>query len=149
MSICCKKERIAWIDIAKAIAIFFIVLGHQLPSGPLCGYLYSFHVPLFFFLSGLTFNTAKEPKNFFPRKSKKNFDSVFYFFINKHWILYNYELFFQKKRTVSYSMPARNDHRYTFNRTYAVEQSSLVSPLFVCFALCSLYYKQVCFSRQK
>ena len=71
MSICCKKERIAWIDIAKAIAIFFIVLGHQLPSGPLCGYLYSFHVPLFFFLSGLTFNTAKEPKKFFREKAKR------------------------------------------------------------------------------
>jgi acyltransferase len=71
LSICCKKERIAWIDIAKAIAIFFIVLGHQLPSGPLCGYLYSFHVPLFFFLSGLTFNNAKEPKKFFCEKVKR------------------------------------------------------------------------------
>lgn len=67
----CKKERIAWIDNAKAIAIFFIVLGHQLPSGSLCGYLYSFHVPLFFFLSGLTFNASKAPKKFFAEKAKR------------------------------------------------------------------------------
>ena len=138
MSICCKKERIAWIDIAKAIAIFFIVLGHQLPSGPLCGYLYSFHVPLFFFLSGLTFNTAKEPKKFFREKAKRILIPYFIFSSISIGFYIITNCFFKKS---SYSMPARNDHRYTFNRTYAVEQSSLVSPLFVCFALRSLYYK--------
>ncbi len=71
MAECCKKGRIAWIDIAKAIAIFFIVLGHQLPAGSLCGYLYSFHVPLFFFLSGSTFNADKDPKIFFGEKAKR------------------------------------------------------------------------------
>lgn len=66
-----KTQRIAWIDNAKAIAIFFIVLGHILPSGALCGYIFSFHVPLFFFLSGLTFTADKSPKGFFKSKAKR------------------------------------------------------------------------------
>lgn len=66
-----QKSRVAWIDNAKAIAIFFIVLGHQLPSGALCGYLYSFHVPFFFFLSGLTFSADKKAKDFFLNKAKR------------------------------------------------------------------------------
>lgn len=66
-----KTQRIAWIDNAKAIAIFFIVLGHILPSDALCGYIFSFHVPLFFFLSGLTFTADKSPKDFFKSKAKR------------------------------------------------------------------------------
>lgn len=55
-----QKQRISWLDIAKGIGIYFIILGHTLsdPSVPGCGtlheYLYSFHVPFFFILSGLT-----------------------------------------------------------------------------------------------
>lgn len=50
-----QKQRISWLDIAKGIGIYFIILGHTLsdPSVPGCGtlheYLYSFHVPFFSF----------------------------------------------------------------------------------------------------
>ena len=46
-----KSPRIVWIDCAKAIGMFFIVLGHTFPTrfNPL---IYSFSVPLFFFISG-------------------------------------------------------------------------------------------------
>lgn len=66
-----NNKRIAWIDNAKAIAIFFIVLGHRLPSGELCGYLYSFHVPMFFFLSGLTFSADKSPQKYLKEKATR------------------------------------------------------------------------------
>ena len=52
-------KRIEWIDITKALAMFAIVLGHTLRSGPVQTYLITFHVPLFFFLSGLVFSTKK------------------------------------------------------------------------------------------
>ena len=49
------KSRIAWIDIAKAIAIFAMIEGHVVAYG---GYarnlIYSFHMPLFFILTGFT-----------------------------------------------------------------------------------------------
>ena len=48
-----KKERIEWIDVARGIAILLVILGHSLEMGimvRMC--IYSFHVPLFFVLSG-------------------------------------------------------------------------------------------------
>jgi len=48
-------KRIAWIDAAKGIGIFLVVLGHTLPStAKSMAIIYAFHMPLFFFLSGLT-----------------------------------------------------------------------------------------------
>jgi polysaccharide biosynthesis protein PslL len=48
------------IDIAKGIGILFVVLGHNWVAahgkGELFKVIYSFHVPLFFFLSGLVMN---------------------------------------------------------------------------------------------
>ena len=49
-----NKKRLAWLDIAKAFTIFLVVLGHTL-RGSICQRIvYSFHVPTFFFLSGMT-----------------------------------------------------------------------------------------------
>ena len=53
-----RKDRILWLDAAKFIGIFAIVLGHTLRDGSIQHYLYSFHVALFFFLSGITFKTT-------------------------------------------------------------------------------------------
>ena len=45
--------RTAWIDNAKAIAILLVVFGHTAGFGPFAKKIvYSFHMPLFFFLSG-------------------------------------------------------------------------------------------------
>lgn len=49
------EKRIAWIDIMKGILMVTIVLGHVYDTGILRKYLYSFHVPAFFFLSGFCF----------------------------------------------------------------------------------------------
>lgn len=55
------RGRIEIIDIAKCIAIFMVVLGHTASNAELLGdppmlikILYSIHMPLFFFLSGLS-----------------------------------------------------------------------------------------------
>lgn len=50
------KQRIHWIDTCKAAAICAIVLGHVLRGGALQQYVLSFHVPLFFLLSGTVFS---------------------------------------------------------------------------------------------
>ena len=62
-----KTPRIKSIDIAKAIGIFLIVLGHVLTQGILRKFIYAFHVPLFFFLSGLCFSKKNNIK-FFKKK---------------------------------------------------------------------------------
>ena len=50
------KKRIIWIDWAKSLCMFLVVLGHchiQPSMHLLTQIIYSFHIPLFFFISGL------------------------------------------------------------------------------------------------
>ena len=55
------RTRIEWIDIAKGIGIILVIAGHTFSLG--YSYpIYAFHMPLFFFLSGLLFVDKK--KNF-------------------------------------------------------------------------------------
>lgn len=54
-----EKDRIVWIDQLRSIAFFFVILGHvALPKG-MQSLIYSFHMPLFFLISGLTVNREK------------------------------------------------------------------------------------------
>lgn len=54
--------RIEWVDILKGIAIICVFIGHTTNdnygniSGLLHMWIYSFHMPLFFFLSGYVFS---------------------------------------------------------------------------------------------
>jgi fucose 4-O-acetylase-like acetyltransferase len=50
--------RVGWIDFCKGIGIFLVVLGHILRDVIAVDYIYSFHMPLFFFLSGLVSNAG-------------------------------------------------------------------------------------------
>lgn len=54
-----KSDRIEWVDCAKGIGIILVVAGHSICPRELKYWLYTFHMPLFFFLSGLTFNYKK------------------------------------------------------------------------------------------
>lgn len=58
-------ERIKWLDAAKGIGIIFVVLGHTSIPEPLANYIWSFHIPLFFLLSGYLFGMRK-PARFKP-----------------------------------------------------------------------------------
>ena len=53
------KKRVAYIDIAKAIGMILVILGHMDIPGNLYNYLFSFHMPLFIILSGFVFNQEK------------------------------------------------------------------------------------------
>ena len=47
-------ERLRYIDYTKGIAIILVVVGHLLPSATgLLKWIYSFHIPLFFIVSGM------------------------------------------------------------------------------------------------
>ena len=67
------KNRIDYIDIAKAFALFFVILGHLVVNdSKLFNWIFSFHMPLFFILSGMTLNVDKYDNIFIfiKRKSK-------------------------------------------------------------------------------
>lgn len=55
-----ESKRIEAIDVAKGIGIFLVVIGHFINMNSYPGrVIYSFHMPLFFFLSGICFNEKK------------------------------------------------------------------------------------------
>ncbi len=49
------KKRILWIDVARGIAILLVVLGHCIGdlNDPGNRFILAFHMPLFFFISGM------------------------------------------------------------------------------------------------
>lgn len=51
-----RETYVQYVDVAKVFGMFLIVYGHMLRGGELTKWIYSFHVPLFFFLMGITFH---------------------------------------------------------------------------------------------
>lgn len=50
------KERMEYIDIAKGIGILLVIAGHLFAyRGPISRWIFSFHMPLFFILSGICY----------------------------------------------------------------------------------------------
>ncbi|MBA4091463.1 MAG: glycosyl transferase [Sphingobium sp.] len=45
--------RLDWVDVARGLGILAVVIGHVWTRGPLRDAMYSFHMPLFFLLSGM------------------------------------------------------------------------------------------------
>jgi len=79
------KQRVQWVDYAKGIGIFLVVFGHTLRGlvnssiletstivVSIDQWIYSFHMPLFFYLSGLFIerSASKPLREFFVSKLK-------------------------------------------------------------------------------
>lgn len=61
-AITAQPTRLVWLDQLKAISMYFVVLGHSLlkfKKEKVFRFIYSFHMPLFFMISGLTFRPDK------------------------------------------------------------------------------------------
>ncbi len=75
-----KRSRIEWVDVAKGLGIILVSFGHLrngdgqsvwLPAlNPLISAIYLFHMPLFFFLAGITFSGRGSFAEFIKRKAK-------------------------------------------------------------------------------
>jgi fucose 4-O-acetylase-like acetyltransferase len=63
------KNRIDWIDMAKGYGMLAVIIAH-ICVGPLHTWIYTFHMPLFFFLSGYVFNNNPSFKELINRKAK-------------------------------------------------------------------------------
>ena len=78
--------RIAWIDTLKGMGIIFVVLGHGYSSAnpKTLAYIYSFHMPLFFFLAGYVLkgdSTAAFGPFFLRRLRTRIVPYIFFFLI--------------------------------------------------------------------
>lgn len=63
------EDRINWIDMAKGYGILGVIIGHISTPG-ITVWIYTFHIPLFFFMSGFLFNTNYSLVVFLNRKIK-------------------------------------------------------------------------------
>ena len=68
-------NRYEFIDIAKGIGILMVVWAHILLVGVSHSVIYAFHMPLFFFISGLLFNKEKyiSLRHFIKQRAKRLF----------------------------------------------------------------------------
>lgn len=62
-------ERESYLDIAKGIGIIMVVWAHA--SGPFTSFIESFHMPLFFFISGMLYHGNKSITEYIKRKMIK------------------------------------------------------------------------------
>lgn len=86
-----QTNRLTWIDAAKGIGIFLVFLGHTTIPGNIFWYIFSFHMPLFFFLSGYLYNAQKHIgwKELLQSKFKKLIIPYFLFFaiLFVYWLI--------------------------------------------------------------
>lgn len=84
-------KRIDWIDVAKGYGIIGVIIGH-ITTPVLTVWIYTFHIPLFFFLSGYLFHPKGSFLDFCKRKVRSLL--VPYLFlsipviINEYWFNY-------------------------------------------------------------
>ena len=77
------NKRLDWVDTLRGLAMFFVVCGHCLSSikSTLRKYIYSFHLPLFFFISGIIFKDENLSTKEFLKKKTRNL-VISYFILN-------------------------------------------------------------------
>jgi polysaccharide biosynthesis protein PslL len=81
------EKRIGYIDIAKGLGILVIVLAHNDLSGyhpTLHKFIYAFHIPLFFFLSGMFFR----PERAFGETVRRRFNTLLRPYLFALFIIY-------------------------------------------------------------
>ena len=79
-----EPKRINYTDIAKGIGIILVIFGHTLRGVPgLVNFIYSFHVPLFFVISGFFYSPSKNDntKLFILKKVKTLLIPFFSFYL--------------------------------------------------------------------
>lgn len=66
-------KRIEYINVAKFLAMLLVVFCHGFKEGHFVAFAYSFHLPVFFFLNGMTLKLENQEFGSFLTKKLKNF----------------------------------------------------------------------------
>ncbi len=73
------KTRLLWLDVLKGIAIVLVIIGHgPVISDHLYGFIWSFHMPLFFCIAGYTFKKYENKKQFLKNKFRRLMKPYFF-----------------------------------------------------------------------
>lgn len=89
-------QRISWIDIARGIGIIAVLYGHAVSGDSYRHLIYAFHMPLFFFLSGMVFSVKKYQK-FFPFLTRNFLTIIFPYLL---FSLFSYIIWLSNRTSV-------------------------------------------------
>lgn len=64
-----KENRLDYVDFLKGMGILLVIIGHTINS-VLRGVIFSFHMPLFFMTSGMTYSFAVSKDDFYFKTRK-------------------------------------------------------------------------------
>ncbi len=81
-----KENRVVWVDVARGVGLLLVIIGHlRLPYA--AAWVYTFHMPLFFFLSGCVYRQPDSFKAFLKKKIPRLF--IPYWFLGLViWLFY-------------------------------------------------------------
>ena len=68
-----ESKRIEYIDVAKFIAIVLVMFTHGFKEGSLLAFACSFHLPLFYFLNGMTLKMGNQSFGEFLSKKLRRY----------------------------------------------------------------------------
>lgn len=100
------KKRIEYIDIAKGLGMMTIIWGHIMYAGISNAIVYAFHIPLYFFLSGLVFSRERYASfGEFVTKRVKGLLFPYLVFSFLTWVLWAAFAYVSHAQVDSYWMP--------------------------------------------
>lgn len=137
------RERFDYIDIAKGIGILMVVWAHIMIVGWTHRVIYAFHMPLFFFLSGMLFQRDKYPsfEKFVSKRTKRLLiPYVIYSIVTwAFWAIFKY---IRHEEVDSYMMPLLQTVISQGSGAFMVHNSAL---WFVpCLFLVEILYFHLC-----
>ena len=99
-------NRFDYLDIAKGIGIILVVWAHIMLVGVSHRIIYAFHMPLFFFISGMLFNKDKFTSlgQFLKQRAKRLLVPYFFYSVAT-WCMWAAFRFFRHDEVNSYFMP--------------------------------------------
>lgn len=89
-----KKDRIEYIDVAKGIGIILVIVGHSHCPAEIRNFIYFFHIPFFFFISGVLLSQRRRFSEFVTDRVRyllvpyyviAFISIVFSFFLSRHY----------------------------------------------------------------
>lgn len=82
------STRVRYVDVLKGIGMFWVVFGHIVHIQAFREYIWNFHMPLFFFVSGFLFNANKYQR--FPEFLKARVKSLLIPYVIMYLVTFSY-----------------------------------------------------------
>jgi acyltransferase len=118
--------RLSWIDALKGFGIMLVVFAHHSLPDALDVYIYSFHMPFFFFISGFVFDFGKyaESTSSFVKKRFRSLIVPYFIFV-----IISYMCYFLLEKVLHYGFfESTNIYDSIYAILYSPGDSDLINP---------------------